>query len=140
MNEKRLNVVYTGIDMTPAMIAVARARFPDLDVRQGTVGRSVRCTLFDYVVASGIFTYLDGDREARARELIRDMYECARYALAFNMLSNWGGKSDPDEYRADPLHIVSYCRSLSPRIVLRHDYLLHDFTVYLYKSKPESAP
>lgn len=134
MQEHKLDVKYTGLDMTPAMIAAARERFPGLDLREGKVGHTMFGIAFDYVLASGIFAYLDGDRQKAAEDLIKDMYGMATHALAFNMLSKWSSESDPSEYQADPLQIVSYCRSLSPRVVLRHDYLRHDFTIYLYKS------
>ena len=32
-----------------------------------------------------------------------------------------------------PLHVLAFCRTLTSRVTLRHDYLEHDFTVYLYR-------
>jgi hypothetical protein len=43
---------------------------------------------------------------------------------------------EPGEFYADPVEIVRFCRSLTPWVVLRHDYLAHDFTVYLYRDRP----
>ena len=43
-------------------------------------------------------------------------------------------KNNPGEFNADPLETVASCRRISPRAVLRHDYMPHDFTVFLYRS------
>lgn len=134
------DVGYTGLDFTPRMVARARERFPQLDFVQGDVSSSdTELPPADYVFASGLFSHMTGD-EARVRATVGRLWGAAGRALAFNVLSTL---TDPasDEARAasglfaaDPLEMVRFCRaSLSPWVTLRHDYLPHDFTIYVYR-------
>ena len=42
---------------------------------------------------------------------------------------------EPGEFYADPVQTLSWCHTLSPFVVLRHDYHSRDFTVYVYKAQ-----
>jgi hypothetical protein len=68
------------------------------------------------------------------QQLIERMYDLATKAVAFNSLSAWATDQEASEFYADPLRVVEFCRRLTPRVVLRHDYHSRDFTVYLYKT------
>ena len=87
----------------------------------------------DFVVASGIFAFLGVDAPTLARRLIDAMFGLARRAVAFNSLSAWTGDRSEGEYYADPLETAAYCRTLTPRLLVRTDYHPRDFTVALYR-------
>lgn len=131
-------VDYTGIDITPRMVELARECLPAQAFRAADLfalplppeGRA-----WDYVVASGIFAKRQEDPERYLREAVAHMFALSRVATAFNVLSTWAPASESSEYHADPLRTLEYCRSLSPWAVLRHDYHPRDFTVYLYKAR-----
>ncbi|CDN13322.1 hypothetical protein RintRC_4207 [Richelia intracellularis] len=53
--------------------------------------------------------------------------------MAFNSLSSWGTQKESGEFYADPLATVKFCRTLTPWVILRHDYMQHDFTIYMYR-------
>ena len=128
------DVVYHGVDLTPRMIAEARRLRPHLSLRHMNImeedpGR------FDVVTANGIF-YLFGPGSAsrrRMESLIERMFALADEAVAFSSLSAWAANQEAHEFYADPLETVRFCRTLTPWVTLRHDYLPHDFTIYLYK-------
>ncbi|GBO51706.1 hypothetical protein APA_947 [Pseudanabaena sp. lw0831] len=88
---------------------------------------------YDLVTANGIFYLLNQDAELYMQRLIARMYELSSKAVAFNSLSLWDKNQEDGEFYADPLKTVQFCRTLTPWGVLRHDYLLHDFTIYMYK-------
>jgi SAM-dependent methyltransferase len=138
------DIRYTGLDFTPRMVVRARERFPHLTFVPGDAS-SEKTDLppADYVLASGLFSHMTGD-EDRVRATIGRLWNAARRALAFNVLSTL---TDPgsDEARAasglfaaDPLETLRFSRTLTPWVALRHDYLPHDFTIYLYR-EPRTA-
>ena len=129
------DVRYTGVDLSPRMIAGARDHRPDLDLRQLDILRESPGGPFDVVNANGIFYLLGEQAEARMRALVTRMFELSRVALSFNSLSTWASVREPGEFYADPLETVRFCRTLTPWVVLRHDYLAHDFTVYCYRER-----
>lgn len=125
---------YTGIDLTPRMIALARERFPDLHLEQrDLLTEPIGDGTFDYVMASGIFYLRRSEPFEYLQHMVEAMFRHCRRAVAFNSLSAWAPQQDPGEFYADPPATLSFARSLTPRLSLRHDYHPRDFTVFLYK-------
>jgi SAM-dependent methyltransferase len=134
MRKKRLDVHYTGIDLTPGMVKRARQRFPTVQFRvQDLLDVSLPITRHDYVLSSGIFTHRNRAPFDFLTAAIQRMFDLSKRAVAFNCLSAWAKTKEPGEFHADPLKLLSFCRKLTPRVVLRHDYHPRDFTIYLYR-------
>jgi len=129
-------VDYLGVDIAAAMIETARSLRP---ARRFAVGHLLEPSFaagpFDVVVASGIFAKRTHEPERYLEAMVEAMWARAGSALAFNSLSAWGGSPDEDEFQADPLATVRFCRTLTPFVELRHDYLPHDFTVRLFRKQ-----
>ena len=68
------------------------------------------------------------------RDLVARMFALCREAVAFNSLSTWAPDPEPSEFYADPAETLAFCRTLTTRVTLRHDYHTRDFTVYLYRA------
>lgn len=125
------SVDYEGWDINPRMVAAAAARFPEarfrtVDIAAGDApGERV-----DWVLASGIFYLRD---EAFLASAVERLFARCRRGVAFNTLSAWARQREPGEFYADPARVLDVCRALGGRVTLRHDYLPHDFTVYLYR-------
>jgi SAM-dependent methyltransferase len=125
------SVDYEGWDVNPRMIAAATERFPDARFRAVDAGSGVDLDQqFDWVVASGLFYLRD---EAFFSTTVRRLFARCRRGLAFNTLSAWADRRTPGEFYAEPDRVLDVCRTLSRRLTLRHDYLPHDFTVYVYR-------
>ena len=127
-------VAYTGIDVTPSMVDRSRQRFPEVRFECGKLLETSLPETFDYVVASGIFYYRQDEPTAFMRRTVARMFELCRVATAFNTLSAWGNAREEGEFYADPVETLAFCRTLSPWVVLRHDYHPGDFTIYIYRS------
>jgi SAM-dependent methyltransferase len=128
-----LGIEYLGLDLTPGMVTAARARYPGGDFRVGNVlaedvGR------FDFVVASGIFYLRQHEPVQFLQCMAARLFAIARLGAAFNTLSTWSPRPEPGEFYADPARTLEFCRTLSSRVVLRHDYHPGDFTIYLRKT------
>ena len=130
-----INVDYTGYDITPALLEAARRRFPEGRFLERNIADLPEADLepgWDYVIASGIFYLRQQDPDAYLREMVGRLSRLARRGVAFNTLSARASERSAGEYYADPIMVVGACLDLTPRVVLRHDYMPHDFTVYLY--------
>ena len=128
---------YTGIDVTPEMIAIASRRLPGVDFRVGSIEDfpHARREAFDFVIASGIFAKLRGRPVQRMQAAVARMYQIARIGVGVNFLSSFAASRDQGEFHADPSATFAFCLTLTPWAVLRHDYHPRDFTVYLYKAR-----
>lgn len=137
--QNNIRTDYTGLDITPGLLALARKNYPRLKFVEGSIldealliGRQ-----FDFVFASGIFYSYKTGGEAWLRMAVARMWGLCNEGVAFNSLSAWTDCYDIDEYYADPSAIVAYCRTLTPWLTMRHDYHPRDFTVYLSRKVRE---
>lgn len=127
------DVDYSGVDITADMIAKAKQRHPELNLRHADIMADDFTGEADVVTANGIF-YLLGDNAFEDMcGLITKMFSLANMALAFNSLSSWASVQEENEFYADPAQVLDFCKTLTMRVTLRHDYLPHDFAVYLFK-------
>jgi 2-polyprenyl-3-methyl-5-hydroxy-6-metoxy-1,4-benzoquinol methylase len=135
--ESGINVHYTGIDITPNMVEIAQTLFPETRIELKNLlnleADKNDSFFFDFVFASGIFTHRQRNALDFFKEMITKMFSQCTTGLAFNSLSTWSSKKEVGEFYADPVETLKFCRTLTPWVVLRHDYLEHDFTIYLYR-------
>jgi SAM-dependent methyltransferase len=135
LSERYLNIKYTGFDLSSEMIGKAKCRLPELDLRVVNLLEETDGTQYDIVNANGIF-YLLGDQAPKLmQDLVTAMFQRCKKAVTFNSLSLWAPERDSGEFYANPAEVVEWCRKLTPWVTLRHDYMPHDFTVYLYRNQ-----
>ena len=135
LRKKYPTVQYVGIDVASRMIGEARRAHPDLSFRHHNLLNMSAAEQFDVVLAQGIFYLLGEDAESKMRLLIEKMFSLSKEAVAFCAISSWASKKLAEEFYADPAKLLVCCRTLTPNIVLRHDYLPNDVALYLYKKK-----
>lgn len=129
------NVDYTGVDISPSMIKIAQEKHPGKNIFLKNILEEDAGGPYDIVTANGIFYLLGENAERISKELIRKMFSLANEAIVFNSLSIYAPNKEEGEYYADPSEVLRFCQSLSPWVVLRHEYHPNDFTVYVYKNR-----
>ncbi|MDA8164128.1 MAG: bifunctional GNAT family N-acetyltransferase/class I SAM-dependent methyltransferase [Desulfobacteraceae bacterium] len=123
---------YLGIDLVSEMVATASSRCPGWSFRVADLAAPDSALRRDFVFGSGLFTFAD---EGLMCETIARMYSLCQVAVAVNSLSSWAASQESGEFHADPAKVLAFCSRLTSRVVLRHDYMPHDFTIYLYRGK-----
>jgi len=132
--EAGIPVEYRGIDITPAMVEVARSRFPGVRFEaRNLLEQPPADESFDYVFASGIFAHRLIEPMQFLRQMVKTMFRSCRKGIAFNSLSGWASQKEETEFYPDPLETVRACFSETPWVVMRHDYHSRDFTIYMRK-------
>ena len=129
------NIRYLGVDLTPVVVEIAKKRFPEAQFELGDFQefRQIDNQSFDFVFGSGLFYQRQYKPFEFLKEIVTRMFKHCKRAVAFNSLSAWADRMESDEFYADPLKTLVFCRTLTPWVSLRHDYHPRDFTVYLYK-------
>ena len=141
LNRNKIN--YTGYDISPKLIEVAGKKYPEAKFEVKDILEEHYLPRFDYVFCSGIFnirTTEEFDHLDHVQEMLNRMYDLAGCGAAVNFLSEGSLPiSDPKSLNAGryyyfkPDEIMNFCRRVSSRLILRHDYHPGDFTVYLLK-------
>ncbi len=125
---------YYGYDISEDMITRAKEEIED--PRANFIHSLVPTRDADYSVASGTYNMrMDiGDEEwgEYVRASLTHLWSRSRKAMAFNMLSTYGGNRLSDLYYADPRPYFDFCmRNLSRNIILFHDYSLDEWTMFV---------
>jgi len=131
--EERGRIEFTGIDISPDLIRVAKEQHPNATILSGELHDfDLDEASFDWVILSGAMNEQLFDDGAYARKQITLMYALSRKGLAFNMLDARHLKAH-DLQSVDPYEMLNYCKSLCPHAKLHDDYLKNDFTIYMHR-------
>ncbi len=131
---KKMNIKYIGIDITPEVIIRAKQKYPKGNFRVQQILNIPRPKpMYDYVIASGIFNRKISKHKTFVEETIKRMFLLCKKGVAFNILSTKADFKEPNEYYANPGELLNKCLILTRHAILRHDYMTHDFTIYLYR-------
>ncbi len=132
------NVDYTGVDIVPEFIEEAKKKYPDATFETRDYFNDPIERKFDIVLASGTINSNTSDNMAFRKQAIRVMFEHTNKVLAFNMLGAHpqpATKEESNVWYADSLEVLTYCMSLTRRVVFRAHYHPKDFTILMYKEK-----
>jgi cyclopropane fatty-acyl-phospholipid synthase-like methyltransferase len=130
------NLVYTGLDMNFNMIKNAQKKYPGIEFLNIDISSNIKALnnrKFDYVFLSGALNLSEDGHEKNIKKIITVIYDLANKGVAINFLSIFSDYYSPGEYYANPEFILKMAFSITSKVVLRHDYMNHDFTIYLYK-------
>jgi len=133
------DIDYTGIDLSPDLIAAGHERYPGLDLREGDVfDIDPPPQGYDVVMLSGSLNEALNDDGDYARRCIRRMFDSSRRVLAFNLLdarNDWIA-SRPDLQSFQPQAMLEFCQTFAAHSELREGYLNNNFTLFLYRQPP----
>jgi SAM-dependent methyltransferase len=139
----RHRIKYTGFDISPKILGVARKKYPDAKFELKDILEQRYLTGFDYIFCSGALNIRTTDAGSHlefVKSMLLRMYDLANFGVAVNFLSEGAlPMSNLDDLNSGryfyfkPEEILSFCRFISSRYILRHDYHPGDFTLYLLK-------
>jgi len=138
LNGQEIIVDYTGIDLSPDILAKSFEINPDLKLQQGEVfDFDWSPQTFDWVFLSGTLNWNLADGGDYALRVIKRMFKLCRSGVAFNLLdiremdaSELGGLT-----AYDPEKILKFCMEITPHCHFRNDYADHDFTIYMKRAE-----
>jgi len=132
--EKGLNVKYTGYDINPNLIKIAREVYPEARFEVKDIEEEEVNERFDWVFSSGVFNFKTSCNEVFIQTMLRRMFQICRKGVAADFMSTYVDFKKEEIYYARPEDIFSFCKTLSKRVALRHDYMPFEFCVYIYKN------
>lgn len=131
---------YSGLDISAKFIAVAKEKYPQNSFWCSDIlDPKTDIPNFDYIVMNGVFTE---KRELSFEEMwdyftkmIAAVYQKCNKGFAFNVMSK-----NVDWERDDLFHVSQdllsgfLTKNLTRNYVMRNDYGLYEYTVYIYKN------
>lgn len=140
----RTDLRYSGLDISPVFIEACRRKYPGVrfdcaDVLENETAMPPA----DYVVMNGVFTERCGigydAMFAFMTAVLTVAFRSARKGIAFNMMSKHVDWERDDLFHVPYDDIARFViGNLSRHHMVRADYGLYEYTVYVYKT-PEQA-
>jgi ubiquinone/menaquinone biosynthesis C-methylase UbiE len=131
---KGIRVEYTGIDLNPIFIKIAKIAYPDANFIVGDFEDTHFPGRFDWSFESGIFNMKIEDNDAFIRNTLKKMFRICKKGLAADFLNSRTIIKDHSMYYQDPEDMRYFCHSLSDHVILKSGYRPAEFCVYVYKS------
>jgi SAM-dependent methyltransferase len=136
LRERGWSGSYTGIDIVPALLKVARQRHPGLDIRELDItGGTESLGIYDFVIASGVFNAVltAEDNRTHISNALAAMHARARVAVCADFLSTYVDFQKPGGWHTDPAWAFWIAKQLSRRVSLRHDYMPFEFALFIFR-------
>jgi len=136
----RTEIGYRGLDISPLFIDTCRRKYPGIDFDCADVlADESLMPAADYVVMNGVFTERCGiaydTMFGVMTGILTVAFRHARKGIAFNMMSKHVDWERDDLFHVPYDDIARFViRNLSRHHVVRADYGLYEYTVYVYKT------
>ena len=137
LNNKK-SVEYTGLDINKEVLKIAEEKYPKTTWINSDIHKNLFDLNFDYIVCNGTFTVKDTLTQEEMTNFMCDTLEKlwtkTNKGIAFNVMSKLV------DWERDDLFHVSIDQlgqwlvdNLSRNFVIKNDYGLYEYTVYVYK-------
>lgn len=127
---------YIGLDISPKTVEVAKSKLPNATILCTDILDFYADGQVDYSIASGIFCLPNDIWEDHVLRVCKKMFDMSRIGIGVNFISVFSSNNGQreDSYYAEPYKVLKLLmRGISHKVILRHDYRLNDFTVFIYK-------
>ncbi|MGY2132724.1 class I SAM-dependent methyltransferase [Hymenobacter sp. HD11105] len=133
-------VEYIGLDISPEYVKVAQAKYPHitfycLDI----LADEAALPEVDYILMNGVFTEKLGlsfeEMWAFLQQVLIKTFSFTKRGIAFNVMSKQVDWERDDLFHLPVDTLAAFLKEkISRHWVLRHEYGLYEYTVYVYKT------
>lgn len=136
------NCQYNGMDMNPSVINFCKDEYPNFKENfsiRDIIKQPLELESYDYIVINGILTVKDklsfDEMWSFAQDIIKAAYDGAAKGIAFNVMSKQVDWERDDLFHL-PLDTLAdfLTKNLSRNFIIRNDYGLYEYTVYVYRN------
>jgi len=134
---KKIKTKYFGVEINPKLVEVGKKIYPKAKLEVRDIEKKPFNKKFDWVLASGITSH--ASTYPHIEGVLRAMFRSCKQGVAMNFVSDLVDYRTKGLFYSSPEKIFTIAKSLSNRIVLRHDYMSYEFTIYIYKNNKKTS-
>jgi SAM-dependent methyltransferase len=135
LKDRGIRTEYSGFDINNKLVEVAREKFAGIDFRVFDIEKDTLDEDFDYIFLCGVFNLNVQGLDNTIKKALLELFKHCRRALAFNALSAHNPKKDFELHYTSPGEMFTFATdSLSPFVSLRHDRIVYDFMLFIYRN------
>jgi len=127
---------YIGLDSDEYFLNQASKHYPNYIFEKRDYVNDLLNSNFDIIIAFNALNLKEKDGGMFRRSRIKYMYEHSKYAFVFNMSGNNPqpeNKVSSNIFYVDSLEILSYCLTLTSKVIFRQNYDNKEFSIIMFK-------
>lgn len=134
LKEDGHNCQYTGYDIVPEYVADCRRRYPEANFHERDIFREDIDGTYDAIVMSQLLNnrYQKSDNLQVMKTALSLAFRHTRISVSVDMMSTYVDFQNPDLFYYAPEEIFRLAKSITRRVVLRHDYRPFEFCIQLF--------
>ncbi len=132
---KGLKINYIGYDIVEDFIKVNRERFPEAIFEIKDISREEIVHKADYAVMCQVFNnkYDSVNNDDVVMNAMTKAFQAVTTGISIDLRTDYVNFTEDHLFYFSPEKYFAFAKSLTPFVMLRHDYLPFDFTIFLYK-------
>lgn len=135
-------IQYYGLDASGKFVQVSQSKHPEETFWGKDVSRDLLEDDFDYIVCNGTFTekctLTQNEMWDHFSSTLKILWPHAKKGMAFNVMSKHVDWERDDLFHVGLDELASFLvNNLSRHFVIRNDYGLYEYTVYIYSESNE---
>lgn len=139
-NFPQKKITYSGSEILIEFVNEASQRFPNLSFYHRDLAEKPFDDCYDYLLMSGVFHQRRENTirewEEFAQNLIFNSFQMCKKGIAFNFISPFVDYYQTQVYYSNLPKIVNFINDkLSRFFVIKHNYALYEYTVYVYREE-----
>jgi SAM-dependent methyltransferase len=132
------NIKYSGLDLSEKFITLSKIKFPQNIFYCQDILENNTLPEFDYIAMNGVFTEKRelsfDDMFIYFKRLVKEIFTIAKIGIAFNVMSKQVDWEREDLFHLSFDDLAWYLKKeISRNFIIRNDYGLYEYTVYVYK-------
>ena len=143
LKEDGRNCQYTGYDIVPEYVAECRKRYPEANFQVRDIFREDIDGAYETIVMSQLLNnrYQKSDNLQVMKTALSLAFRHTRISVSVDMMSTYVDFQNPDLFYYSPEEIFRFAKSITRRVVLRHDYRPFEFCIQLFhEDTPNYVP
>ena len=137
--DKLNNIDYFGIDISEKMVDFANEKYPKYNFEaRDILQNKLKKETYDYVIMNGLFTE---KREMSKKDMfdffqsiVKEAFAASRRGISFNLMSTHVDWKRDDLFHLELDVLTNFLiHNCSRNIIIRMDYQLYEYTVYVKK-------
>jgi hypothetical protein len=133
------NIIYSGLDISEEFIRVCKTKYPDIPFHCiDVLDHPEQVRQYDYIILNGIFTEKLGLSFNEMFEffsiLVKTLFSKSKSGIAFNVMTKHVDWEREDLFHLPFDELATFLKNeVSRNFIIRNDYGLFEYTVYLLK-------
>jgi SAM-dependent methyltransferase len=137
LKQNGVDSLYTGYDIIPDYIEFCKTNYKGSRFEVRNVLENGIDGIYDNIVLSQVLNnkYVHSDNMEVMKEMMTECFNHCNVGFSIDMMSDYVDFKTDELYHYSPEKIFAFAKTLSKRVLIRHDYRPFEFCIQVFKNE-----